>query len=161
MTRFRKDPACEQARAWAALAPDGELTEFESASFRAHTATCPSCESFALQVDRIVRLVRAAEPLVPDARVSVRTRTTLPRRAAARARPVVAVAAVALMAVGVASRAPLPVDPREQLTLTISSSVSTEADRRELHELRNQPVNLFATSIRVAPMPAVASPRAV
>ena len=160
MTGFRRSPACDEARTWAALAPDGELSEFERASLRAHLAGCAACARFAADVERIIALVREDELAPLAQRVSIRSAYSRRRTLAARARPVVAAAAVALMAVGVASRSPLPVDPRNTVTLQ-GAPVSAEADRREMEALRQQELNIFATDVELAPLPPVSPTRAV
>jgi ferric-dicitrate binding protein FerR (iron transport regulator) len=74
---------CEHARAWASAAADGELNELEAASLEAHVAACPSCASFAREVDWLVRELRTA-PLVEPALPGVAP------RAPSRRRPVLA-----------------------------------------------------------------------
>jgi anti-sigma factor RsiW len=74
---------CEHARAWASAAADGELTEVETASLKAHIAACPSCAAFAREIDWLVRELRTAtlvEPALP----------VFAPRARARRRPVLA-----------------------------------------------------------------------
>ncbi|HWG55859.1 MAG TPA: zf-HC2 domain-containing protein [Gaiellaceae bacterium] len=159
MTRFRTNFECEQARAWAALAPDDELNELETASLRAHLRTCPPCARFAAQVDRITTLVRTQHLVVPRQRILVHE-TRRHSRLVARARPVAAAAAVALMALGVAARAPLPVDSQDRVTLS-GSTVSPEADRREMEALRRQQLNIFASDVKLRPLPIWSSSRAV
>jgi hypothetical protein len=161
MTRFRTNHECEQARAWSALAPDGVLSEFEHASLQSHLGSCAACARFAAQVEELARLVRRAE-LVPLPRpVSARSRHSLHRTLVARVRPVVAAAAVALMAVGVASRAPLPVEPRETVTLD-GAAVSPDADRREMESLRTQrEQNFFASDIELVPLPTGSASRPI
>ena len=123
---------CDHVRIWAALAPDGELTELERRALRAHVRQCGSCAQFAYGVEHISMLLRAEElerpsfpPLVPRV---VRRRGAL----AARARSVTAAAAVALMALGIASRAPLDVDGRESAARTMTAAASTAASQRQL-----------------------------
>ena len=119
---------CDQARAWAALAPDGELSEIERKLLEAHLTRCRECRAFASQVAGVAGALRR-ERLVPLSHpisiVSWRRRSGY-----ARFRAVGAVAAVALAAVGISSRAPLPADQREPLRLpqvtNFSNNVETE-----------------------------------
>lgn len=135
MSRFGLSE-CEHVRVWAALAPDGELSEVERRALRSHLQECGSCARFAHRVERISVLLRAEElaqpsfpPMIPYAR---RRRRAL----AARARPVTAAAAVALMALGIASRAPLEVDKRDSATRTTTAAASAAEAQRQRDSLR-------------------------
>ncbi|HZG36922.1 MAG TPA: hypothetical protein VEY87_13895 [Gaiellaceae bacterium] len=162
MTRFRMNHECEQARAWAALAPDDVLSEFAHASLESHLGGCPSCARFAAQVEELARLVRDAELVPLSQPVSIRSRHSRHRTFLARTRPVAAVAAVALMAVGVASRSPLPVEPRETIALDGGAAVSPDAERREMESLRHQrEQNFFASDVELLPLPAGSASRPV
>jgi anti-sigma factor RsiW len=57
--------ACERARMWAALLPDGELSQFERRILEVHLARCTDCARHAEQVAAIVAVVRdtPSEPL--------------------------------------------------------------------------------------------------
>jgi hypothetical protein len=103
-------------------------------------------------VERLAVLVREAPPEAVPHPVSIRSRSIRRRGLVARLRPVAAAAAVALMAVGVASRAPLPVDARERVALD-GAPVSMDADRREMESLRERDQNFFASDIELAPLP--------
>jgi predicted anti-sigma-YlaC factor YlaD len=126
MSRFGLSQ-CENVRVWAALAPDGELSELERRALRSHVRQCGSCARFAQGVEQISVLLRAEEleqpsfsPLIP--------RVTRRRHAfAARARTVTAAAAVALMALGIASRSPLDVDGRDAADRTTTAAAPTPA----------------------------------
>ena len=102
---------CERARTWAALAPDGELSELERKLLDAHVQRCAACAYFAVEVAAVAsraarrRAAAAAAPLV----VPIWRR----RPVYARVRAVGAAAAVAVMALGVAARAPLSASDRE------------------------------------------------
>ena len=48
MTRFSRGLLCDRARAWAALAPDGELSELERKLLDAHVVRCGACSRFAV-----------------------------------------------------------------------------------------------------------------
>jgi hypothetical protein len=102
----REPSRCERARAWAALAPDGELAMLESRLLEAHLAHCAGCRSFAEQVTGIAAELRAAAVERSSRRV-VLPAAPARRSAPARVRSVASVAAVAAMALGIAMRAPL------------------------------------------------------
>lgn len=149
MTPFRRSVDCEYARALAAHAPDGELSDFESSSLDLHLAMCASCSAFAAQVERTTLLLREGELVRPSQPVSLRLASRR-RSVAARARPVAAVAAVALMTLGVAARAPLPVDERSSpLRVTAPAPAVDQIELLSLRE-RRQPVQ-----VEPAPAPAV------
>jgi hypothetical protein len=126
MSRFGLSQ-CENVRVWAALAPDGELSELERRALRSHVRQCGSCARFAQGVEQISVLLRAEEleqpsfsPLIP--------RVARSRHAfVARARTVTAAAAVALMALGIASRSPLDVDGRDAADRTTTAAAPTPA----------------------------------
>lgn len=99
---------CDRARAWAALLPDPELSELERKLLDRHLAGCSRCRGFAREVVAVTELIRHEELVPLPHPVSVpswRRRTAL----TARLGSLGAAAAVAVMAVGIASRAPLPV----------------------------------------------------
>lgn len=107
MTHDAQSRACERARAWAALAPDGELSMLELRLLQSHVERCPGCARVAADIEAISAAIRSA-PLEPPP-----TQITLPvlrRRRALRRVPgaqvagrFVAVAAVGLFAVAVGS----------------------------------------------------------
>jgi hypothetical protein len=155
MSRFGRNVECEHARIWAALAPDGELSELERRSLRSHLRVCASCTSFAQEVEGTTSLLRS-EALVRPSSIAAVTRLA-PRRHArlARVRPVAAAAAVALMALGVASRAPLPVDERDSGLRTTTTAVAPEQlEMRSLRILR-QGALAVAERAKLDPMPSV------
>lgn len=146
MTRHPRGVLCDRARGWAALAPDGELSELEQRLLDAHLARCGGCRRFAVHVAEITEALRR-EPL-----------TTLPaplevamwRRSStyARLRTVGAAAAVAVMALGIAARAPLPMDSSNQ---AFQPPRQVFADQtRELNELRD-----FRRELLVGPQGSV------
>ena len=136
MSRFDSEQ-CEHARVWAALAPDGELSELERRSLRSHLLTCETCARFALEVESVALLLRSEEPEQPAYPVTL-PRVVRRRHAfVTRARPVVAAAAVALMAIGIASRAPLQMDGRgSQMRTTTAASDSQQLEMQSLRVLR-------------------------
>ena len=104
---------CDRARSWAALAPDGELSELERKLLDSHLTRCSACSCFAVEVAALAADLRATE-LEPLPRpVSIPTWHRRP--VYARFRGVAAAAAVAVMALGIASRAPLATSDRESL----------------------------------------------
>ncbi|MGH3071504.1 MAG: zf-HC2 domain-containing protein, partial [Gaiellaceae bacterium] len=62
MPRHSTAVLCERARAWAALAPDGELSELERKLLDSHLQRCGACGHFALEVAAIAAELRAASP---------------------------------------------------------------------------------------------------
>jgi predicted anti-sigma-YlaC factor YlaD len=155
MSRLRFND-CERARVLASLAPDGELSQLERRVLRTHLRSCAPCARYAFGVEHVSALVRAEEyerpafpTLVPHI---VRRRQLL----AARARPVAAAAAVALMALGIASRAPLDMDAREEQARTTTGFASQQLELNSLRELpRNvnvRPLDRSATVGRNQPV---------
>lgn len=134
---------CDRARAWAALAPDGEISELEKTLLRSHLARCASCSRFAADVADIATALRAAafEPL----RRPVAITTWGRRRVLARLRTVGAAAAVAVMALGIASHAPLAKDERKPAELSRVSDRS--GDQAELLLLRKERLEAIADAV--------------
>ena len=120
---------CERARTWAALAPDGELSELERKLLDAHVQRCAACAYFAVEVAAVASELRAAalQPLPRPLVVPIWRR----RPVYTRVRAVGAAAAVAVMALGVASRAPLSASDRESFDLP---RVTNFANKTPLHE---------------------------
>jgi len=154
MSRVGRNVNCEHARIWAALAPDGELSELEQRSLRSHLRTCSSCAGFAREAEAVARLLRSQKLVRPS---SIPVVPRAPRRRAAlvaRARPIAAAAAVAVMALGVASRAPLPVDERDSSLRATTAAVTR--DRAEMTSLRVRRSAVFAvTQAELAPLPSL------
>jgi ferric-dicitrate binding protein FerR (iron transport regulator) len=88
---------CDRARMWASLAADGEITEVERASLRAHTAVCPDCEAWTAAVVGLAEGLRTAPLVEPERDATVPAR---PRRTRAGAFQVFAAAAAVAVAVG-------------------------------------------------------------
>src|SRR5690242_8097126 len=88
---------CEQARFWASLGLDGELSELETAALDEHLQSCGSCRSFVANLTSTASMLRGA-PLVeppPLARPALRR---------VRVRPsLIAVAAIVAIAAGAGS----------------------------------------------------------
>ena len=115
MVRFPTGVLCERARTWAALAPDGELSELERHLLDSHLARCSACSSFSAEVASIALELRhaALKPLPQPVSIPTWRR----RQRYARIRTVGAAAAVAVMALGIASRAPLTTSETKPLQL--------------------------------------------
>ena len=155
MSRFGRNVECEHARRWAALTPDGELSELERRSLRSHLRTCASCTRFTQEVQGVTLLLRREE-LVSPSSITVVTRAA-PRRhlLVARVRPIAAAAAVALMALGVATRAPLPVDERDSGLRTTTAAVSP--DQREMTSVKRQGALIAAELSQLTRLPSLES----
>ena len=106
---------CERARSWAALAPDGELSELERKLLDSHLRRCEPCSRFAVEVAAVAADLRTSALLPLPRPVTIPTWHRRP--VYARFRGVAAAAAVAVMALGIASRAPLATSDRESLQL--------------------------------------------
>jgi predicted anti-sigma-YlaC factor YlaD len=135
MRGFPRGVLCERARSWAALAPDGELSELERKLLGSHLERCPSCADFSVEVAAIaVELRAAALERIPQpvAIPSWRRR----RPAYGRMRTAGAAAAVAAMALGVTARAPL--SNGEQQAFQVPRVVDfSGGDENEIQQLRN------------------------
>ena len=94
-------PKCERARIWVSLRLDGELSELEEVSLRAHVARCATCAGFALDVDALTTELRAAPLQQPAHPIA------LPRRrsTALRVLQLSAAAAAIVLAAGLGSLA--------------------------------------------------------
>ena len=140
MNRRHRGVLCDRARSWAALAPDGELSELEHKLLGAHVARCRPCEAFAADVARVADTLRR-EPLEtlshPLAVPGWRRRGTY-----VRLRTVGAAAAVALMAIGITARAPLPVNDRDVSPLPRVTNFSNDTQAELVQILRGQGAGL-------------------
>jgi hypothetical protein len=124
---------CERTRAWAALAPDGELAVLERRLLDAHLAHCAACRSFADDVAAIAAELRAAAA-ERSARRLVLPAAPARRSAGARVRAVASVAAVAVMALGIAARTPFASDAERPSS--IPRVAPADVEDAELHTLR-------------------------
>ncbi len=156
MTRFSRGSLCDRARAWAALAPDGELSELERKLLDAHVVRCGACSRFAVHVAALTGELRAAalQPLPRPVSIPAWRR----RHVYARARLVGAAAAVAVMALGIAARAPLSAGDRQSFDFkpVVDFSGGDRAEHQALRdarreamvaaiEARNRPARHFGT----------------
>lgn len=139
---------CERARTWAALAPDGELSELERKLLDAHVQRCAACAYFAVEVAAVASELRAAalQPLPRPLVVPVWRR----RPVYASVRAVGAAAAVAVMALGIASRAPLSAD-RESFDLPRVTNFANASPEREVELITRRVENEKAASARFRP----------
>jgi predicted anti-sigma-YlaC factor YlaD len=88
--------SCDRVRHWAALAPDGVLSELEQRLLEAHLVYCGPCRGFSATVDGFTHKLRAA----PRESLSCHELVfRVPRRRIAPLLPFGAVAAVAAIAV--------------------------------------------------------------
>ena len=140
---------CERARTWAALAPDGELSELERKLLDAHVQRCSACARFALEVAAVAAELRAAglERLPRPVSVPVWRR----RPVYARVRAVGAAAAVAVMALGVASRAPLAPSERDSFKVPQVTNFANKAPEREVELITRRLENEKADRTRFRP----------
>jgi anti-sigma factor RsiW len=149
MARHPTRVLCERARSWAALAPDGELSELERKLLDSHVVRCAACAHFALEVAEIAAELRRAapEPLPQPVTVPIWRR----RPVYARFRAVGAAAAVALMALGVASRAPLAPSERSENALPQVTNFANAAPEREVELIARRVENRELGETRFRP----------
>lgn len=149
MARHSTAVLCERARAWAALAPDGELSELERKLLDSHVQRCAACGHFAVQVAAVAAELRAAalERLPRPVTVPIWRR----RPVYARMRAAGAAAAVALMALGVATRAPLSPSERESLELPRVTNFANSAPQREVELITRRVENEKAGATKFRP----------
>ena len=140
---------CERARAWAALAPDGELSELERKLLGSHLRRCAACGQFAVQVATVAAELRATalQPLPRPISVPVWRR----RPIYVRFRAVGAAAAVAVMALGIASREPLSRGEQSVLDLPRVTNFANKAPEREVELITRRVENDRAATTRFRP----------
>lgn len=124
---------CERSRAWAALAPDGELSLLEQRLLDAHLANCAACRRFAALVAEVAAELRAAAAERPLRRV-VLPALPVRRSVDVRSRHAGSIAAIAALALGIAVQAPLPADPERRVPPR--SAAPAEVDDIESHTVR-------------------------
>ena len=140
MAEFPTAVLCERARTWAALAPDGELSELEHKLLHAHVERCAACAHFAADVAAVAAELRAAalQPLsIPIWRR---------RPVYARVRAVSAAAAVAVMALGIAARAPLSSSESDSFDLPRVTNFANTAPTREVELITRRVENQRAAN---------------
>ena len=126
---FPRGVLCERARSWAALAPDGELSELERKLLDSHLDRCAACSSFFVEVAWTALELRRAAPEPLPHPISVPTWRR--RQRYARIRTVGAAAAVAVMALGIASRAPLATTEQNTLNLPAITDFTENLERED------------------------------
>jgi anti-sigma factor RsiW len=121
---------CERARARASLGLDGELSQVELASLRAHVGRCAECATYARDLDGLTQELRSAPLQRPGGSVPARRRKTGARRLqlGLAAAAVVLAAGLGSLAGSLTSRAVVtavvivvPAPPSQQLTLRASA----------------------------------------
>jgi predicted anti-sigma-YlaC factor YlaD len=94
-------PECERARLWVSLSLDGELSEIEQLSLRAHVGRCAACAGFEHDALALTLELRDAPLVLPAVPVALpRHRST-----AARVLQIGAAAAAIVLAAGLGSLA--------------------------------------------------------
>jgi predicted anti-sigma-YlaC factor YlaD len=126
MMRHPTGVLCDRARAWAALEPDGELSELERKLLSSHLDRCDACAVFSVRVAAVAAELRAAslQPLPRPVSVPVWRRRPVYSRVSA----VGAAAAVALMALGVSARAPLSSGESDKLPRVTNFADNSERE---------------------------------
>jgi ferric-dicitrate binding protein FerR (iron transport regulator) len=150
MAGHSRSVLCDRARAWAALAPDSELSELERKLLGAHLDRCHACAEFAVEVAAVAASLRAAalQPLPKPVSVPVWRR----RPVYARVQAIGAAAAVAAMALGVASRAPLAPSENNSGALPRVTNFANSAPAREVELISRRTQNEQASATRFRPM---------
>jgi putative zinc finger protein len=138
VTSLTRESRCDRTRAWAALAPDGELAVLERRLLDAHLAHCAACRFFAEDVAAIAAELRAAA--AERSRRGLVVPVAPPRRTVgAHFRAVASVAAVAAMAFGIAARTPFVDDAKRPRKTPRAARVDVaEAELRVLRLLRRE-----------------------
>ena len=128
---------CERARSWAALAPDGELSELERKLLDSHLTRCGACSRFTVEVAAVAADLRASALQPLPRPVSIPTWHRRP--VYVRMRGLAAAAAVAIMALGIAARGPLATSDRESLQLprVVDFSGGDAAEQQALLNVRS------------------------
>ncbi len=140
---------CERARSWAALVPDGELSELERKLLDSHVARCAECGRFALEVAAVAAELRAAalQPLPRPLSIPIWHRHPV----YARFRAVGAAAAVAVMALGIASRGPLTSGNQDSFEVPQVTNFANKSPEREVELIIRRAENDEAQRTRFRP----------
>lgn len=136
-----RSSTCERSRTWAALAPDGELSQLERRLLDAHLARCPSCAAFASDVTAVTETLRSAPTAPPAALrpVTVGRQTTWVKRVPLAGK----VAAVAAVAIGSFSFGSLSASdvrdssPLRPVIVDGATAASAQAEPKELRTYRH------------------------
>ena len=148
MSRRHRGVLCDRARSWAALAPDGELSELEHKLLDAHLARCRPCEEFAADVASIADALRNEHLQTLSHQLTISYGSWRRRSGYAGLRAVGAAAAVALMAIGITARAPLPTGHSEPARLPAVTSFSNNAQAELVQIMRGQGTGLTDTGLQ-------------
>ena len=125
MMRHPTGVLCDRARAWAALAPDGELSELERKLLGSHLDRCGACA--ASRCGSPPSPPSFAPPRCSRCRGPISVPVWRRRPVYSRLSAVGAAAAVAVMAFGVSARAPL--SPSESDRLPRVTNFASNAER--------------------------------
>ena len=135
--------SCQKARRFAALAPDGELSEFEERLLAAHLGSCPSCRSFAADVADVTGALRLAPLEQPRRTVAVRSARSS-RRWRIQSRSLLAGAGSVAATLAIVSAIPdrshpdgAAQTPRPAIVIDATSAESMNQQRQFLSELRD------------------------
>jgi predicted anti-sigma-YlaC factor YlaD len=80
----RERDRCRQAREWASLRLDGELSELERLLLRRHLGRCAECRAFAEAAEAVTRAIRQAPAEEPSRRLAPEARAGEPRHSRRR-----------------------------------------------------------------------------
>jgi predicted anti-sigma-YlaC factor YlaD len=127
---------CDDARALASAALDGELSEFERASLDAHLRTCAECASVREGMAGVTALVRVAAPEQPAAALWQRPRRRSRRlgRVSAAVGALAAASAMGAVVAGSLGGTAAPRSPAGTLLVAQRPGLA-----REFRAIRNQP----------------------
>ena len=134
----RSATACDRAREYASLGLDGELSEFEQASLRAHVARCKPCRGFERDISAATTALRAAPLEAPARSFALPARR---RFGAVKLMPVASAAAVIVAALSLGTILSRP-DSRSSTAVAQKNRLAAlKPSLRELrlHELRTNP----------------------
>jgi anti-sigma factor RsiW len=124
---------CDRARMWASLAVDGEISEAERDSLRAHVAVCPACEAWVAGVADLAEALRTA-PLEEPGRTLFRP-PVRSRRTQVRALQLAAAAAAIAAAVGLGHLAASLTAPAGGKALSRAAIAATQEPYIEQQQL--------------------------
>lgn len=141
--------ACERARRWAALAPDGSLSSFERRLLDTHLARCAACAEFAAGVAAAAEAIRGAALVELPYPISIPSRRR--RLAAGALAPVAAAAAVVLLTLSVGSvdLRSRPAPSSGDLLVVVAQPTDGRRELRELREARREQLVAAANHVAV------------
>jgi ferric-dicitrate binding protein FerR (iron transport regulator) len=141
MTLKARHAACERARVWAALLPDGELSLFEQRLLDAHCAHCAECRHLLESIGGLTDVIRATTIEEMDRHVRILRPRPAYWRSASR---VLTSGSAAALALGLAfwvgpqqaHPGPAPASTAPVIILTPESSAADSAAIWELKQAR-------------------------